>query len=412
MPARLPFSERKTPWRGVLDLATGCYPAFLFGGGLGRWLPVFHFHEATPGKLAPYLDYLAQNGYRTVTSDAVAAYAREGRHPGLRSVALCFDDAWASLWTVAAPLLRKHGFQAITYVHPGRVADAPDVRPTIESPGGADPRVDQSATPFATWPELRALQASGVIDVQAHTLWHAMINCAPEIAGFVMPDFPHRHLHLYPRIMTAVGERFLSPDDLGAPLYPERSRYSDALRYDNPEACDACVRHVREHGGAAFFERPDWEATLHAVAAAAGQGRHESPTERDAAILADLAGAREQLNAGLRADTVRHLCFPWAVAGSASVKAAEKAGYVTAFSDRLFGGRSVRPGDPPYQLMRLKHRYIFCLPGQGRRTVLSANTSTTRGGQPLGTVEGPDLASGCSAARREVAPYKRTEASA
>jgi len=370
MSNRLPFSERKTPWRGALDLATGCYPAFLFGGGLGRWLPVFHFHEAVPDQLAPYLDYLAENGYRTVTADVVAAYARQGRHPGPRSVALCFDDAWASLWTVAAPLLRKHGFQAIAYVHPGRVADAPGVRPTIESPGGADPAADHSATPFATWPELRALHASGVIDVQAHTLWHSMIACAPEIVGFVTPNLPRRHPHLYPRLMTAAGERFLSPDDLGAPLHPVRSRYSDALRCDHPEAFEACVRHVREHGGAAFFGQPDWEAALRAVAAAAGRDRQESPADRDAAILADLAGARKQLNAGLRTDTVRHLCFPWAIAGSAAVQAAEKAGYVTAFGDRLFGGRSVRPGDPPYQLMRLKHRYIFCLPGRGRRTVL------------------------------------------
>ena len=369
MANHLPFAERKTPWRGVLDLVTGCYPAFLFGGGLGRWLPVFHFHEAIPAKLAPYLDYLAANGYRTVTSDAIAAYVREGTHPGPRSVALCFDDAWASLWTVAAPLLRQRGFKAITYVHPGRVTDATDVRPTIESPGQAEAGVDQSATPFATWPELRALHTSGVIDVQSHTLWHTMINCSPEIAGFVAPDLPRRHPHLYPRLAAGKGERFLSPDDLGAPLYPERSRYSDALRYDNAAAFDACTQYVREHGEAAFFDRPGWTQLLCGVAASAGPGRQETPAERDAAILAELTAAREQLNAGLRSDTVKHLCFPWAVAGMAAVEAAKRAGYVTAFSDRMFGGRGVRPGDPPYQLMRLKHRYIFCLPGQGRRTV-------------------------------------------
>ena len=369
MTNHLPFAERKTPGRGVLDLITGCYPAFLFGGGVGRWLPVFHFHEATPEELAPYLDYLAANGYRTVTSDAIAAYVREGRHPGQRSVALCFDDAWASLWTVAAPLLHRHGFQAIAYVHPGRVADAASVRPTIESPGGADAGADQSATPFATWPELRALHASGTIDIQSHTLWHAMINCAPEIVGFMAPGLPRRHPHLYPRLVTGTGERSLSENDLGAPLYPERSRYSDALRYDNGAAFEACTQYVRAHGGTAFFGRPDWESLLRGVAAAAGPGCQETPVERDAAILTDLMGALDQLSAGLRSDAVRHLCFPWAVAGESAVRAAEKVGYVTAFGDRLFGGRGVRPGDPPYRLMRLKHRYIVCLPGQGRRTV-------------------------------------------
>jgi hypothetical protein len=372
MPAHLPFAERKTPWRAVLDLATGCYPSFLFGGGLGRWLPVFHFHEARAVSLEPYLRYLAENGYRTVTSEAVARYVRQGKHPGARSVVLCFDDAWASLWTVAAPLLGRYGFQAVTYVHSGRVLEAEGLRPTIDTLGGPASDPDRSAIPFATWPELRALHASGTIDVQAHTRWHAMIPCETAVTGFVTPDLPARHPHLYPRLLTGDGERFLMPADLGAPLRPERSRYSDALRYDDPAGFEACTRHVCENGGAAFFLRPDWEAELRRVLGAAGHGRRETPEERDAAILKDLAEAREELNDQLKTDTVRHLCFPWAIAGQAAVAAAERAGYVTAFGDRLLGGRSVRPGDPPYQLMRLKHRYIPCLPGKGRRTAFTS----------------------------------------
>ena len=146
MAAGIPFTESKSPWRGVLDLAGGCYPSFLFGGSLGRWLPVFHFHEVTPAHLEPYLAYLAENGYRTVTSDAIARYVREGVHPGPNSVALCFDDAWASLCTVAEPLLRRYGFQAITYVSPARVPDA-----------GPVPAASGVNEPFATWEELRAL---------------------------------------------------------------------------------------------------------------------------------------------------------------------------------------------------------------------------------------------------------------
>lgn len=400
METHLPFAERKTAWRAVLDLATGCYPAFLFGGGLGRSLPVFHFHEVTEAKLAPYLEYLAANGYRTVTSEAIAAYAREGRHPGPRTVALCFDDAWASVWTVAAPLLRRYGFQAITYVHPGRVVDAASVRATLDSPGGAAPGADTSDVPFATWPELRALHACGTIDIQAHSLWHAVIDCDAAIAGFVTPEMPRRHPHLYPRVATGEGERFLAPSDWGAPLRLTRSRYSDALRYDHAAAFEACTRYVREQGGAAFFRQPDWERVLRGVAAAAGQGRQETPSERDAAILADLTAAREQLNARLGKDSVRHMCFPFVVAGAAAVRAAASAGYVTAFSDRLFGRRCVRPGDPPHQLMRLKHAYIFCLPGKGRRTLFTLRGAGSRPARPssAGTNAGMPVSSGTVAA--------------
>lgn len=360
----IPFAERNTPWRGILDLATGCYPAFIFGGSLEHTLPVFHFHEATVAGLEPYLVYLAENGYRTVTSGAIANYVRNGVHPGPRCVALCFDDAWSSLWTVAAPLLKRHGLQAITYVSPGRVSTLTGLRPTINSPEGAPPDSDASATPFVSWAELQALQGAGTIDIQAHSLGHAMICSDGCIGGFVTPGF-RRHPHLYPLMDTGDGERYLTPADLGAPLYTQRSRYSDALRYDNPQAFAACVRLVRENGGADFFTRPDWETSLRRLAGSF-EGRQEHPAQRDEAIFADLAAARHELNARLNTDTVRHMCFPWAIASRPAEVAAEKAGYVTAFGDRLFGLRAVRAGDPPYRLMRLKHQHIYRLPGKRR----------------------------------------------
>lgn len=366
MRGSIPFSERNTPWRGGLDLVTGCYPAFLFGGSLGHWLPVFHFHEATVAGLEPYLQYLVENGYHTVTSEAIAAYVLKGRHPGPNAVALCFDDAWASVWTVVAPLLKKHGLQAITYVSPGLVPELATMRPTIESPEGAPADADSAATPFASWLELQALQRVGTMDIQAHSLDHTLIFSDSCISGFVTPGF-RRHPHLYPLVDTGAGERHLTPADLGAPLYTQRSRYSDALRYDNPAAFAACVKRVSEHGGPAFFARPDWEHDLRHVAASCA-GRQESPAQRDAAIFNDLSSARQQLNARLNTGAVRHMCFPWAIASRPGEVAAEKAGYVTAFGDRLFGSRAVRAGDPPYRLMRLKHPLLYCLPGRGRRT--------------------------------------------
>src|SRR5207253_223234 len=87
-------------------LVSGRYPAFVFGGGLGALLPVFHFHEVTREELEPKLRHLADNGYRSVTSGEIAAYVRGALRLPPRSVGLCFDDAWKSLATVAAPRAR------------------------------------------------------------------------------------------------------------------------------------------------------------------------------------------------------------------------------------------------------------------------------------------------------------------
>ena len=116
MTARVPFAERGGAVRGVLDLASGCYPAFLFGGSIGEQLPAFHFHDVTSAWLEPRLQYLVENGYRTVTSEEVARLVIDGVRPAPQSIALTFDDAWTSAYTVAWSLPARR--QPVGCAHP------------------------------------------------------------------------------------------------------------------------------------------------------------------------------------------------------------------------------------------------------------------------------------------------------
>ena len=368
----IPLAERQTILKGLVDLVTGSYPGFVFGMPLYKILPIFHFHEVTAEYLEPFLIYLAENGYRTVTSEAISSLVRRGVHPGPRSVALCFDDGRASLWTVATPLLKKYAFTAIAYAIPGLTHDADNVRPTVEH-DIADPHAaDDSQTPFATWPELRTMQNSGVIDVQAHTCSHAMIYCSDEIAGFVTPDY-NPHLLLRPRLKCGLQPRAVTPEDLGCPLYPTRSRMSDAVRFvDDADARERCLEHVRTNGGTEFFNQPRWHTILLKIVEN-HKGRFETAEERQSQILEELIYARLELNKQLGTQSVRHLCFPWMVSGKLAQSLLSEAGYETAFAERLFGKHAVCANDNPYCLMRLKHQFIFCLPGRKRKLFFSAN---------------------------------------
>jgi hypothetical protein len=352
--------------RGLLDLVTGCYPSFLFGGPVSALLPVFHLHESDPAVLESRLAYAADNGYRTVTTDAIARFVLEGVHPGPRTVALCFDDCWATLWTVAGPLLRRYGMSAIGFAIPGRVTDAAGVRPTIEEQPESAVAADWSDVPFATWPELRSLQASGLIDIQSHTRSHSAIFAGPQIVDFVTPEFVRRPLLNRPRASAGLERPWLTPEDLGAPLHVQRSRMSDALRFLDDEAPRArCIRHVAESGGSGFFERPRWRAELTAIASG-GRGRFETATDREHEILEELHEGRSMLEARL-GTSVRHVCLPWGIAGHETHRALARTGHQLAFADRLFGRRAVAAGDNPHALMRLHERFLFCLPGRGRR---------------------------------------------
>jgi len=345
MSERVPFAERGGPVRGLLDLITGCYPAFLFGGAIGDQLPVFHLHEVTHEWLEPRLQFLADNGYRTVTCGEIARFVVDGTRPAPRSIALTFDDAWSSAYTVAYPLLKQYGMSAVLFAIPARVAD------------------EDSSSPFVTWPQLRELHSSGVFDVQSHTRTHTMMFAGDEVVGFASPEFEREPLLNRP----------LEADRLGTPLYVRRSRMSDARRfYADETAAQRCRVHVATHGGAAFFDRPAWRDELRQIAnrssalgAGGRAGRFESDGDRASTIRAELADARAILSDRLGAP-VTHVAMPWGISGDIARRAAEDTGHVLCFAEEPLRRRAVRAGDDRFHLMRLNGKFITCLPGRGR----------------------------------------------
>jgi hypothetical protein len=359
--------------RGCLDLAAGRFPRFLFGGRVGDGLlPVFHFHDVTPQDLEPKLRYLAENGYRTANSEDILAHVNGSARLDRRHVALCFDDAWASLWVVAAPLLEQYGLTAIAYAIPGRMHDSDGVRPQAGATQGgsaAATRADRARDdePFVTWPELRALHASGLVDVQCHTESHSRIFCSGIVSGFVTPAYASTPLLNRPQLSPA-PRRFVNAGDLGAPLYAARSRMSDGVRINVSIDLHArCVAHVARAGGAAFFSQPNWRAELTQLVRRDGSSEPERHEEQVRAIEDELDRGRSMLNDRLATRTVNHVCLPWGVSGQQTTATLARLGFRSAFANRLRGVHAVNVGDDPYWLKRLPNTYIFRLPGRGRR---------------------------------------------
>lgn len=362
----LPLGERGGRWRGALDLLAGRYPAFTLGGPLRGVLPVFHFHDERADSLEAQLDYLASNGYRTITADTMADIIEGRCAVPPRAVMLCFDDAWASVWSTAAPLLQARGFQAVLYVIPGRTVDAASCRPQRgDATGGS---------PFATWPELRALHASGVCDIQSHTTSHAMVSTTDTPTGFLTPSSRIGSLLSLPLREDAPlpvdhpTAPFVTDDAWGTPLFGPRSRMSDGRRTrHDASATDACVAHVRQHGGAEFFTRPAWDAELRALVHRHATSDTESDATHEAAITAELDTARARIEAGIPGARVRHLCLPWGVTGTVTQRTAARLGIATVVATRWAGRYLVRRGSDPQWIKRLHSRYIYALPGRGRR---------------------------------------------
>jgi peptidoglycan/xylan/chitin deacetylase (PgdA/CDA1 family) len=67
------------------------------------------------------MDWLAQNGYHPITTEDLFAYLNATQGLPSKPVILTFDDGYADFYTTALPILRSHGFVAVSYVVTGFV---------------------------------------------------------------------------------------------------------------------------------------------------------------------------------------------------------------------------------------------------------------------------------------------------
>ena len=380
MPLRRLAHSAREAWEVPRDLLLRRYPPFVTGGELPRGdVPVFVFHGAEPHSFARKLAHLADNGYVTLSADEHLAVLRGRREAPPRAVVLTFDDGRGSVWSVAAPLLRRLGMKAVVFLVPGRMASRPGERaPTWEDVEGGQAdastvlRREEGEGAFLSWEEVEALARTGLFDFQSHTLRHARTHVGPQLAGFVTPA-SRRGYAAFDQPLLRAGARDLLGEEapLGAPLLRSAPRTSEETRFFEDSAIrDACVAEVAESGAEGFFLRSDWEARLRRLLRRTPvQGHLETADERVEAIRSELADSRRLIEerTGRR---VVHLCFPWHDAGPTARRLAAEVGYETAFCGKLPGMPITRPGDDPRSIARIGEDYVELLPGHGRSTLV------------------------------------------
>jgi len=98
------------------------------------------------------LQYMAEHGYHFIPLARYVAY-KEGKAPPPppRSVVITMDDGHESVYTEALPLVEKYRIPVTLFIYPSAISNA---------------------SYAMTWQQLRALQATGLFDIQSHTYWH------------------------------------------------------------------------------------------------------------------------------------------------------------------------------------------------------------------------------------------------
>ncbi len=118
-----------------------------------------------PGEFASQMDYLAAEGYTSVTAGDFAGSRSSDRPLPTRPVVLTFDDAYEDFYSTALPILREHNFAATLFVATGYVG----------STARWNRSVGEGDRAILSWQALRDITAEG-IEVAAHSHTHPQLD--------------------------------------------------------------------------------------------------------------------------------------------------------------------------------------------------------------------------------------------
>ncbi len=362
------------------------HPEFVFNDRLQTLkgeVPVFNFHSVSPERFESQLRHLQRNGYRTLSADELTLILNREMPAPERSVVLTFDDGHVTLWSVALPLLKRYGCKAVAFVIPAWTEGDAVVRPNLESVWDGRAAMEEllracDTRLFCNWDELRAIQQSGLVDIQSHSLNHARVFVSSRVVDFFGPDRDEVFVQYdYPVYRESGLDRWDRPGLPGMPIYENSPRLSVNIRYfDDEDLRQICIQHVAELGGSDYFLRKGsyrelFKLVMNYRRNYGEKGRFETAEEREVALFQELEGSNRWIEEEMPGHRVKHFCYPWWSGTDQAVELSKKAGYATNFWGILPGRRTNRPGDDPYHIVRLLDDYIFRLPGDGRRSLMS-----------------------------------------
>jgi peptidoglycan/xylan/chitin deacetylase (PgdA/CDA1 family) len=167
------FHSLKAAWRKngpeLLALFDGTLPRFVMArrpqGALGG-VPVFNSHIVEAETFGADLEFLAANGYVTIGARELVDHLTGAGSLPERAVLLSFDDGPRNFYDVAF-LLKQYRARAVHFIAPGLHAE--------DDPEGTDARP-------MTWPEIREIHESGLVEFQSHTFESRYVPTWPAIA--------------------------------------------------------------------------------------------------------------------------------------------------------------------------------------------------------------------------------------
>jgi len=358
------------------------YPKFVYFNSDIKNTPVFLYHTIDPELFESHLQYLKNNGYRTLNVHEYVEAVNSKKSGNNKSVLLTIDDARSSVWRFAFPLLKRYGMNATVFIIPGLTMETDLSRFNLldvwngKSSMDEIQDIDTEDNTLCSWQEISEMYKSGLVNIELHTLFHREIFRNLNIIDFITPD---KMFLLY----NFCGSAYLTSSDIGKELNPDKYYglplfESDPLMLAGPklnissEFITKCKEIYYKYDSSGH-SNDNWKTEIKNLVSDTSSVKKYfdlCPNSKDD-VSEDLGKAREIIQNKLDKDAGNHLCLPWTIGNSETINLAKDLGIRSCFWGVLPGKKSDKFGNDSFFISRIKNDFIFRLPGKGRKSFLS-----------------------------------------
>lgn len=274
-----------------------------------------------PDEFDAYLKVINQSGYQMISMTDLLSNNYDAAKP---LIVLTFDDGFKDTLTVSLPILRKYGARGTVFVNPMYFGDASDMG---------------SEWGFMTTQEIKQAEASGCLDIQAHTMTHEFIFISDRIIDFYTPNAFNQYYWLawmlYPESTrrwdsNAYHYRELIPT--GYPIFEYGRRLSSESFMPSESYVSQCID---------LFGRKGISAREELNALPEDKGVQESHDEFLRVAAWQIGQCKTEIE-GLLEKPVHTLCFPGGGYTPEILDIAHNAGYrCYMYASRLRHGNNI-----------------------------------------------------------------------
>lgn len=343
-------------------------------------IPVFVYHTIDPKLFESQLQYLKDNGYRTLPiHEFYETIVNPKTVNKKKTVLLTIDDARSSVWRYAYPLLKKYEMYATVFVIPGITQEGILIRNTLEDFWNHKCSLkeiydeDESDDTLCNWREIKKMYSSGFVNIESHTLFHREVFRNFNIIDYIVPNdsFIPYNFKGSPYYSNENAGKTISPSDyIGLPLFE-----SAPLMLAGPKlniSTEFIVK-CKEIYLDASKNNGDWKSSIKGIVNEESSRKKyfslEPYSKED--VLQDLKISRELIQKNLDHYAGNHLCLPWTKGNDYTINICKDLEIKSCFWGILESKKINKPGDDPYYISRIKNDFIFRLPGKNRKSLFS-----------------------------------------